>query len=213
MRDLINNLSAISILIPLVTGIVNFKKFSRTLKAFFLFFIFSFFIEIITGYLNKHGKNNLWLINIYLVIEFSVFSYFTALFSKAAWLINLNYALVALFLLLWIFSTVFFYGLLRLNNLCFTLASLILFIMSAFTLFRISTETDANLFVDPIFWIVSSIFIYFSANLFIFCLSDLILDEKSLIMHKAWIIHSFWNIVANILFSIGFLCRYRKEIY
>jgi hypothetical protein len=66
------------------------------------------------------------------------------------------------------------------------------------------------MFLDrhPLFWLNSGVLLYFAGNLFVFMLQHAIAGSAQ----KGYvygIVHSGINILANLLFGIALLCRYR----
>lgn len=60
---------------------------------------------------------------------------------------------------------------------------------------------------QALFWINSGVLIYFSLNIFLFMLFDLVIAQQR---NDLYAIHSVTNIISNILYAIGLLCKPQK---
>lgn len=59
----------------------------------------------------------------------------------------------------------------------------------------------------PLFWVNAGVLVYFSGNLFLFMLQEWLSRTPQLHLQNYWVIHSVANIVANLLYAIGLLCK------
>jgi len=57
---------------------------------------------------------------------------------------------------------------------------------------------------QPLFWLNAGVLLYFSVNLFVFLLQNLLPTADSL---AVWSIHSVVNILANFFYALGLLCK------
>lgn len=205
--------STASILLPLICGVLKYKHLNKVLKLLFYFFCFSTLVELACLYFYLRKENNLWIINIFELVEFYIYSYVCCYFinSKASFWIGVG--LQICFSIAWIIS-MFYENELHINNdLINAIEAVVLMILAGFALLKITNDAPVNIFVAANFLMISSILLYFAGNLLIFSLSEYILGSNSKILGHAWKVHSFWNIITNILFSIGFLCTSKKKTY
>lgn len=207
MNEIINFytiLLATSILIILV-GAINFKtlKGSLPLRVLFCLFIISLLSDLVGTYMHNRGIHNLWLFNLYNLIEFALLAlFFISLFKfERKWnlIISLGY-FVALIVMIYISISQSFTE--NLNSTLMGLESIIL-ICSAVYYFKVmlsKLEFDTP-WSNPFFWINSGVLLYFSGGFFIFIFSDY-RDVSNTI--NLWDIHNIIHIIYNILIIIGF---------
>lgn len=207
MNEIINFytiLLASSILIILV-GIINFKTLKRSwpLGVLFILFIVSVTSDIAGTAMQNRGIHNLWLYNLYNLIEYSLLAIFFILlfqFKRQGQIISSIVYLTILTLMIFISVSQSFTE--HFNSTLMGLQSIVL-ICSSVLYFRVMLnnlefETPWS---NPFFWINSAILIYFSGCFFIFIFSDYRDVTRTI---KIWDIHNIIHIIYNLLILIGF---------
>ncbi len=84
--------------------------------------------------------------------------------------------------------------------------SLMVQALSAYALIRISKEEGVKPMSNPGFLISAGFFIYFSVNIVVFITGSVLFENNVYLMKSTWFIHSFTNIIANVLFAYGLTC-------
>jgi len=208
----IDFISAVTILLPVVAGLFKIKSFNNDFRWLFVFFLFSMVIEFVAHSLKQRGINNLWLGNIYFLVECFVLSIIIARWLKSKRLRIFIAVFLAAYLVVWIFTTFFVLDFYIFNNYARTVESFVFVFLSCFVLMTVSTDTSQVIFQNPKFWFGSALLIYFSVNLIVFGTVNYISSNHGHLMDNTWMIHSVTNIFANLLFAIGFLCIRREVI-
>ena len=208
--DLVSSASSV---LPVITGLYFYKRQHGILKILVVFFIFSCLTELLLYYLSSRAINNLWFVNIFFLIEYMVFSFVCAQFSGLKMIIRLSILFALLYTVAWVFTTFYIFNIYRFNNLIRTVESILLIFFSGVALYQISMDVSVNLFKNPKFWFSAGILIYFSTNLIVFSIADMILDNRNPIIGNAWAIHSFWNIVTCFIFATGFVWNSTKQTH
>lgn len=195
-------LSVISGLFPLLAGVWVYKKLKRELKLIFIFFIVAFLFEIIFLLTSLNQIRNLWLFHIYTLIEFGFWGLYFFYQLKSTKFSVLIKWLMVIFLMIWIAAKFLGEQFTYLNDFTRPLESTILVVFSAIAIFQLQKDYLFSLWKNPRFWINVGVLIYFSGNIFLFSLVNLVLYDTP----DIWIIHSFLNIITNICYAGGLLC-------
>ena len=204
--------SAASILLPLAGGILRFRSLSNDLKWLFLFFLVSAVTEFVAHILKMNSVNNLWLGNIFFLLECFFWSIIITWWLDSKKVRLFISVFLPAFLIFWAFTTFFVLDFFVFNNYARTIESFAFVFLSCFLLIAVSTDTSEVIFKNPKFWFGSALLIYFSVNLIVFGTVNYILSNHGQLMDNTWMIHSVTNIFANLLFAIGFLWIRQKAI-
>jgi len=198
--------SALSILFPVAASFIRYKSLGRDYYLLFIFFFISFVAEVIGATLNIESKNNIWLINIFTLLEcfFWCLVIYQWLASKKIRLFIIFF--LAAFFIAWGYTTFFHLDVYQFNNYIRTAESIVFVFLACFLLLAVSVDMEHMLFRNPKFWFGSGLLLYFSVNVIVFSTVNFILDNESHLMDNSWVIHSVSNIISNLLFATGFLC-------
>ena len=114
-------------------------------------------------------------------------------------------------IILGIISMLFLENVRHFNNFSRPMASLILTMVSAYTLFELNKEKIVSVVREPRFWICSGVLLYYTSTLFLFSLSNTLLDLPMHIVKLLFEFNIVMNIAANIFYTKGFLCRVQTQ--
>ncbi len=189
----------------LILGIIGFtkrKNYDTTHSIIFYYIIFGFINEIVLRLCAIIFKNNILVYNLSSLLEFFIFFYFFYSY------INKNVGKFVYSLILGIFLATYFieladkgfFSMPTYSPLC---KNVLLIILGIIAFRKITTQVETPLITDyPIFWINSSILIYFSCTLFIFGLRKYTLHLPNLTLVSIYL-HLFFAFVFYSLLSIG----------
>lgn len=210
LTEWLDYISAVSILMPFIISISQFSRLNTELKFLAYFFSFATAIEIIAFTMSIYRLNNLWLMNIYTLIEGVVFFWLLGKWFESKTMFVVIITLLALYVGYWCYTTFLQEGILIFNSKEMTVKAIFLIFLSGYLLIKLSMKDEINLLNNYIFWISAGILIYFLVSLVVFSSADFMITDKFSAMHYTWTIHSIINILANLLFFYAFLC-YRKN--
>lgn len=201
--DLYIYISQASILIPLFYGIKYYKKLSKSFKWFVWFFVFACIIEVFSTLSAFWFNNNLPLSHLYVVVEFFTFIYLFKTninFSKKVY-----FGLLFLFLVPSILDAFYFHSIFQFNSLARTLESIILVCISLYFYYiNIHQKVTESLFKNPMFWLSTSVLIYFSISFFNFMTKSFMEENDNILNDLADNIHALINIISSLLFAKSF---------
>ena len=207
MNEIINfgNGFIVTSILIIMVGVINFKTLNWTtpLRVLFCLIIISTLFDITGNTMFAYGIHNLWLINIYTILEYSLFTaFYLILFNLSRnWklIVGLFYILAVAVMISVTVSQSFSE---HLNSASMGMKSIILICSSVFY-FKVMLEKlefDTP-WANPLFWINSAVFLYFSGSFFIFIFSEY--RDISRVIYL-WDLHNIIHIIYNLLILVGF---------
>lgn len=201
-----NDLSAASALLPVLAGIVNFRRLDRTVKTAAVFFMVAALFELILVLTIRMGiANNMPLLHLFIAISIVFFSiiYYRAFYSAALRKAVLFMGPAALLVI--VANALLIQGIWLYPSLSNTVQGIMLISFSLLYFYQIFTRQEyIHIEKQALFWINSGVLIYFSVNIFLFMLFNLVIAQQR---QELYAIHSVTNIFSNILYAIGLLCK------
>jgi hypothetical protein len=199
-------ISGVSGFFPVVAALYNYRNLDKVLKITALFFLVGSLFDPITWLSNNAGhKNNMPIfhLNIWVSIVFYALIYYN-LFNKPI-LKKITLTITGATILLTIFYNRNIYEYPSVSNTSLSISLIILSLIYFYQLLNPLKYTDIE--KQGLFWINAGVLFYSSVNIFLFMLISHIpiADQPSY-----YIINSITNIIANILFSVGLLCKPHK---
>ncbi|WP_428328130.1 hypothetical protein [Mucilaginibacter sp.] len=199
-------LSIISGAFPVIAAIYNYRHLDKVLKIVAAFLLISVLLdwglEIAS---HHHVTNNFPAIHLFIAVNVLFFGavYYYAFFSPL--LKKIAIVLIAAALLAMICSTVFIEDIWEYPSVSNTILSLLLIFFSLVYFYQLFTRQEfVHIEKQGLFWVNAGILFYYSTNIFLFMLFQRMLSEHQ---EDFYIIHNVTNIIANIIFSVGLLCK------
>ena len=193
-------------MLPLAAGLVAFRRNSADLRWLVLFYAIATLVETISRSLSSEYKNNIWLLNIYLLIEGLVFVNMLAFWHGRSNVREAAAIFSVAFASFWAVSIFYFGSLFVVNNAAFTAAALLNVAFSGLALYRLSGVPGPSLLRNYRFWFAAGILIFYSVDVTLFSIFDLITRSGGATLRAMYAIHSVLNIFANTIYAVGFLC-------
>jgi hypothetical protein len=203
----IGYVSLASVLIPIAIPVFTKPKIGPQLRLIVLILIFSLVADIGSLTIIHYGLNSLLVINMYMLVQFSLLVYiFYNQFRKAR-LVQIIYLFS---LVLFIINILFFQGPWKLNSVSHALASLILITFSMYYLYQLLHNLPTvHIQKLPMLWICFAILAYYGGNFFLF-LAGNYLSATPAFQRSMWILHNLLNVIKNLLFAIALWQNYRN---
>jgi uncharacterized membrane protein AbrB (regulator of aidB expression) len=202
--------STFSIVPAIVAAILKFRKNPEFRPFAYLVFLGAA-VDFVSYFVNKISPefNNLWLINIYLLLEF-----YLIIYQLFVWkfITTRSFSAIGALLIvtvLWAAETWnngFDHGLDK-YSLIFSGFVIVIFI----TVFinRLVFEKIPSLIKDPKFVISIGILIYFTTSIFVYSFYDIQAHSDNF-SRMIWNIHNYFNIFTNLIYAVGFLCIQKR---
>ncbi len=191
-------------LIPVLAGCYFFKRLENDRRLLLYFFLYTAAVELTNAWMAMHNKGNIWSINIYMLVEYSVFVFVFSKWTKeifARWLILVG---SVIFYALWI-GYFFVQRHINENNApaAFT-ESIVLMLLSGFVVTTLALKTEMAVLKNYRFWVAGTAFIYFAVNILLNYIFDLITKNDPAYTIDLWTIHTVVNIAVYFLFAYAF---------
>ena len=206
-------ISSLSILIPLLIGLVCFRTLDKLQKWFLGFIVLSALFEIVVSYTGRHGIHNVWLFKVFLFVDFVFFIWFVNKVTKySRW----QWIFVALVVFFVFFSEFYIKRnepFNSNNSLLFVSFFLFFIIQSSQMIIFTFDDFDTDIRKNYVFWIAFARLFYFLIIVFIYIYPNFIENGyKITFLNKTnTTINMFANVLLNLIYGISFLCH-RKEI-
>ncbi|HEY8783843.1 MAG TPA: hypothetical protein VIM16_19595 [Mucilaginibacter sp.] len=200
--------SILSGFFPVIAAWYNYRYLDKTLKIAALYFLVSALsdlIQLLTQFIQV--ANNYPVAHLYILISTLLFGaiYFRAFFNPVFKKIII--ALTAIVFLVEIIN-IFVGGIWEFPSLSDTVLSLMLICFSLAYFYQLlSRQEFIHIEKQGLFWINAGVLFYFSITIFFF-----MLFKRIAIAHKESysIINYITNIFANVLYTVGLLCKPQK---
>ena len=203
-------LSTISGFLPVLAALVNYKNLDKVLKIAGVYCLVSVLSDIALPLVVSAGSpNNYPVIHLYIAISILllgamyIYAFFNPLLKKAIFII------AALTLAFAIANMIFMEGILDYPSMSNTLLSIMVICFSLIYFYQLLTRQEfVHIEKQGLFWINAGMLFYFAINIFLFMLFKRILHEHQ---EGFYVINNITNIIANVLFTVGLLCKPQNQ--
>lgn len=213
MSSLLNYCSALSGLLPIGAAGLRYRSYDRVLRRLAWFFWVAGLFDLLAAILDAWHLPNLPLFHVFAVVNLLFLSALYYRTLRGRWL-RAAIGLAAGGLLLLTAYTALRPGELHAFPSRSLTSQCVLFMLLALLYFYqlLRQPTVVPIEHNPLFWINAGVLVYFSGNLFLFMLQEW-LSREALAQHaNYWVIHSVVNIIANLLYATGLLCKPHRPI-
>ncbi|MBB6129991.1 hypothetical protein HDF22_004128 [Mucilaginibacter lappiensis] len=199
-------LSVISGVIPVIAAMFNYRQIDKKLKIFTAYLLVSFLFDVGFWLASHFGiQNDMPCVHLYLAISLVFFSiiYYCLFFNTILKRTTVALAVITLIALLYNSIKIWTYP--SISN---TALSIFLIVLSLIYFYQLLNRQE-YVYIEKQgwFWINAGVLFYSAVNIFIFMLFNQIPSE---LRPKLFMIHSSTNIIANLLYSTGLLCKPQK---
>lgn len=202
----IAHFSSISVLIPLVFAVIQWRRIPSEISPLRWAIIVSLISDSCELLLLKMGHTNHLVGTIYLYIQFSILLYIFSLqfqgkttWKYSTWILIVLYLIGLLVCIQLSESTVYVEA----------VANLVLIVVPLAFFYKLLNELKIiNIHRLPILWICFATLFYYSGNLFLFLARDLLARVPES-YGLSWILHNILNVTKNVLFAVALWQNYR----
>jgi hypothetical protein len=213
---LIHLFSAFSLIIPLWFGYQRRSHLEKGMRLLLLNLFIALMVELTALVLLFAAGENFYIYSLFTPVEFIIFVLMFRFWNRGRALEKFLTASIPVFLVVWLggmiwafsgagemdasFLTSLKHAVWGFENYLLSAISVFFIICAITTLFAWLHEEDRPLFTNGMFWVTAAVLIYYSGNLFVFTLMELILETEN----DFWYIHSAVNLLKNLLYALGF---------
>jgi len=197
----------LSIIIPIIIAVIFYKYLAKCEKIILLYLFLSGVTNIVVAYMASLGENNIPLFHIYTVFEFVLLMWFFIKLFRQAIVAKYLYIVAIIFVLFAVSNSLFIQHIRTFNTYSRSAEAIIVMVICMYY-FKQQFIKEINWAVEPGFWFVLGLFIYFSSSLTIFIISNVSLALDRYFDWVMWNIHATMVLIMYLLFSKGFMvCR------
>jgi len=206
-------ISQSSVLLPVIAGLLQYKKLPAAFRVLLYFFMVAILFEIQASIFKRVYHNNMPGQHLYTVIEFLSYSVvFYLNFRKNSMMRRLIAVNAVVFAGVAVADAFYINGIWAPNavSLSYSSVSIIVYSLACFyVLFQ--QDTLQYSWVYPMFWVSTGTLIYFASNMLYFMLKRYLLIKAANIETFSLIFHDALNIIANCLFAQSFRCFGKRK--
>jgi hypothetical protein len=176
------------------------------MRLLLLLLIVGFAIDVFTAWKNFNDFSLLLLAHIYSFVEFVVVMFIIVLWQDSKKMKRIFQAVGILFFMIWIYSKLTFEPFSGLYSFTASVSRIMLSLGAGYTLFIVFENRTQSLFSTQRFWILISFIVSFAGTLMPVAVQEILFAHSKQSLFIAWYVTWASTIIANILFTIGFLC-------
>jgi len=210
MTDFFRIASVISGILPVLVAFFYYRRFDKVFKlaaAFFLMNVLSDLLQVSTLAMGAKNNQPVLHLNIILSVLFLIAIYYYVLILPGLKKLVLITGSVAVLGLL--YCLLFVNGIWDYPTWANTILSLLAILFSIIYFIQLLNRQEfVHIEKLGFFWINSGVLFYFSVNIFLFMLFQRMVANHQ---EEYYIILHLTNIITNILFSVGLLCKPQKS--
>ena len=195
-----------SILLPIITGLIRYRRIDRSYQPFFLLLLIGFLTEVI-GFIMIKGmaRSNLVIVNIYVLVEWTLIAWQFHVWGFLRQNRRAFYSLLGFVTICWIVENLLFHNI---TGLVPYFRFLYFFLIVLFSINKINfmiTHENRNLFRNPKFLICIAFIVYFIFMIVYFWAYQVSLFGKTEISNSIVYLMGYVNAFTNILYAIALL--------
>jgi hypothetical protein len=203
LLHILNNTSHGSSLIPFSLGWLRFRSNAVYLKLLFGITGVSFICDTASLILYWLKINPNYIGNTYTLVEFIVLSIIYFIVFNDRKLSRIFIAVGTFYSVVFILN-LFFLQQEKISSYTETFSSFVFIALSIAFFYRLMKDLPALQIQQlPMFWINTAVLIYFAGNLFLFILTNYLVNILKDDLIAYWTFHNLLNITKNLLFAIG----------
>jgi hypothetical protein len=198
----------LTVIIPIVIGIVHLKKFPFYLKVIVAFTLASGITSGACIFLAKRGINNMPVFHAFTIAGFILCSIFYKQVLTSTKVEKAIFPVLFLFLVFATTSTILWQGLSVFNSYTLTFETIVTIVYCLMLFYKLLGADSSSLKENgPLIWINTGFLLYFSGSLFLFLFPQF-LTAPQWVYEIGWIIHAILVLLMYTFFSIAFI-KYR----
>jgi hypothetical protein len=199
----------LSILIPILLGLLKYRQLSVSAKLIYWYLIVS---AVFTGasllISRYYHQNSMPVSHLFTIVELAIIVLFYKNLREEDRKTNLYVYVIILFTVVCVINALFFQSIYTYNSYTKSVEAIIcmLFALKFFATIAADMSSSNKIIARPDFYFNGGIFLYFSGAFMLFVFSNFIITNLSLSnFFTIWTIHAALVLIMYLLFSIGFL--------
>lgn len=207
MESFLNYSDTYGSVLPLIACIVYWHKVPKEVFILFWYFLASIIIFGYSNYLADRNINNLYLYHMFSIIELTLLLQYFKKIIELRVIKKVIKWITFIFLILSLLNILFLEKINSLNSNTQSLEFLLL-IVFCFIYYNDLAKSNQIVFFykQPVFWIVTGFFIYFSCTLIVFSLYKYSGRHNKSFISGFWVFQELMYLIKNMFITYGILC-------
>jgi hypothetical protein len=200
--EYLSTISTIATILTLIVALLKNKTLMKEMRVLFLYVFLSSVIDAVIFSLAKFKMHNLFLMNGFILVQLILLGFYYRKVFETRKSSSIIIVVLICFCGLYIWESTLLDRKEGLYIYSLAIESIVLMCFSLVCFYWLIKKVEyESIFQNPVFWVNSSVLIYFSGNLFLFIFSNYILQQPD---NRIWIFHSILNILFNTLLIVAF---------
>lgn len=205
--------STFSVILPIAGSLINFKSLDSKLRLFSIYLFITLLKESACAYLAIFGQQNLHIYNILSIIEYLIYFYLYYYVFQERKIKTVILLFSAITFLVYILDITYINGLYNFNSLTTTVGGFSVAVIALLYFYQLIKGIEySNLTKVPMFWISTGVLFYSIGTIILFNYFNKYINLPPGLRSSIWTINSVLNILQNVLFTIGILCKQKNRI-
>ena len=212
MKTIVAFLLSQSILLPIITGLVRFRRLGESYQPFFLLLLIGFLTEV-AGFIviQRYRTSNFIIVNVYVLIEWTLIAWQFHVWGFLRQKKRLFYALLGFMTVCWITENFVYHHITDMVPYFRFLYFFLIVLLSVNKINFMITHENRNLFRNPKFLICIGFIIYFIYMIVDFWALTISLFGEQAIALRISFFMDYVNAFTNIIYAIAFLLIPRPQ--
>lgn len=191
-------------LFPLVLALYKRKFLSPPLQVIFIYLLLIVGVQAIAKFTAWLGMNNLPLLHVYTIAEFSLLCWFYQRAIPALVSVRTMSLCILLFLAWALWNACCYQGWYQFNTNARTPEGIAVLIFALLYYYAVMREMKIlRLEDEPLFWINTGFMLYFSGGTLLFFFSNVILSFAYSLNMYIWALHASFSVILYLFLAIG----------
>ncbi len=196
--------SSFVVLLPLLVAVLRYRCLTPALRMIGVYVLLGTFVQGIAAMMSANKQNNLPLLHLYTILEFTCFVWFYRLLEKNFIKNSIFVGLVIGFPILAILNALFLQSIYEFNTYARSLESILLIMLALVWYYRALEELKIQrLQDDAVFWINTAILLYFSGSALLFGFSNYTLSFQKPLKVYIWAFHALFSTLLYLFITAG----------
>ena len=210
--ELLTDITVASDFLPVVAALYNYRRLDPILRLMAIFCMLSVIpdvVGIVISYLKLRHYNNLFLFHLFDMMAAIFFTqiYYRAFYKPLFKKMTLIFGITSLGVMT--FNVIFIENMSTYPSVSNTVLCIFLILLSLVYFYQLLTRQEFTYIEKQgMFWINSGVLFYFAINIFLFMLFNKISSADK---PNYYMVQSVTNIIANLLYSVGLLCKPQNQ--
>ncbi|WP_420573194.1 hypothetical protein [Kordia sp.] len=204
ITNIISEVAQFSIVLPITIAVIRYKHFDKLFWTLSGLLVFAGIIAYWAYKLYASKENNMHLLHVYTVVEYTCWSLFYYQLFQKLWIKRLIVSLIILFMIFSIYNVCNWQSLETYNSYGRSLEGALLLCFAIAWFYKVFENSKIKrLEKHPIFWINAAVLTYFAGAFLLFSSKNFMQEITQEEFIAVWTLHGVFLIIHYLFISIG----------